>query len=92
MFHEGFSILIEALWELNLASQDVLVNSHGVIVIEGIDSGIHFVDEHTQSPPVYSLSMALIQNNFRSNVFWSSTDCERSPFIKNLGKTKVSQL
>ena len=52
---------------------------------------MHFVNEHSQSPPVDGLSMALIQNDFWGDVFRGSADGEGSTFIKDFGEPKISE-
>lgn len=90
MFYKGLSVLIKALRELDLASEDVLVYPHRIVIIERVNSRIHFVDENTQCPPINRLSMPLVQNHFGRDVLWSSTNGEGSSFIQNLGEPKIS--
>ena len=53
---------------------------------------MHFIDENTQSPPINSLSVALVEDDFWGNVLRSTTDGEGSSLVQDLGKTKISQL
>lgn len=61
VLHQTLGILIKISWELYFAFQDFLVNGHGVIVVEWIDSCNHFVGQNTQGPPIDWLSMSFIK-------------------------------
>ena len=87
-----FCFLFERGREGNFALQNVLVDPHCIIVAERVDSSMHFIDQHSQGPPINCFPMALIENNFRSNVFWRSTNGKCSPFVEDLGKTEISEL
>lgn len=52
---------------------------------------MHFINQNTESPPINSLSMALVENNLRGDVLRSTTNGEGSAFIEDLGETKISQ-
>lgn len=51
-------LLVKALRELDFALEDLLVDGHGVLVVEGVDAGQHLVDEDAQAPPVDRLAVA----------------------------------
>ena len=91
MLHKGSSVFVEIGCKGNFSLEDVPVDAHGVLVVEGVDSGVHFVDKHSKSPPIHGFSMALIEDDLRSDVLRGSTDGEGSAFDKELGKSKVSQ-
>lgn len=90
MLDDGFDVLVEVLWEPDFALQDVLVNDHGVFVGEGVDACVHFVDEDAQGPPVDSLPVALVKQNFGGQVLGSPAESV-SPGFYHLGKAEVSQ-
>ena len=52
---------------------------------------MHFVDKDSQSPPVDGFSMALIQDDFRGDVFRGSTNGEGSSFIEDFGEPEVGE-
>lgn len=58
-------LLIHVLGKAHFSFKNILINDHGIIICEGIYASIHLIDENTQCPPIYSLSMTLIQNNLR---------------------------
>ncbi len=91
VLHQRLGVLVEALWELDLPPEDVLVDAHRVVVVEGVDTSVHLVDEHSQSPPVDSLSVALVEDDLRSDVLWGSADREGSALVQDLGETKICQ-
>ena len=91
MLDKRLGVLVETLRELDLASQNVLVDSHRVIVVEGVDTSVHLVDKNPESPPVDSLPVALVENNLWSNVLWGSADRECSSLVEDLGETEVSE-
>lgn len=92
MLDQRLGVFVEGTGEGDLASEDVLVDTHGVFVVEGIDSSMHFVDEYTQSPPINGFSVTLVKNDFRSDVFWSSANSECSSFVEHFCEPEVSEL
>ena len=52
---------------------------------------MHFVDENAQSPPIDGFSVSLVEDNFRSDIFGSSTDGEGSAFGEELSETEVGK-
>lgn len=50
-----------------------MVNLHGVISSEWINSMIHFIDKDSQGPPVDWFSMAFVEENLGGNIFGSTT-------------------
>lgn len=91
MLHQRLRVLIEVRSKRNLSFQDISVDSHWILVVERVDSSVHLVDEHTQRPPINSFSVALIENDFGSDVFGGSTNREGSAFSKEFRKAKVSK-
>ena len=67
MLDERAAVFVEISRELEIPADDVLVDHHGIRVVEGIDAGEHFVHENAESPPVDALSVALVQNNLRGD-------------------------
>jgi len=59
---------MEISWELNLSLENLLVDSHGIIVIERIDSSQHLVGEDAHRPPVDGLAMAFVEEHFGGEV------------------------
>lgn len=53
---------------------------------------MHFVDEDTESPPIHSLSVPLIEDDLRRDVLRCSTDGKSSTLSEHLRESKVSQL
>ena len=91
MFHQRFGVFVEVGGEGDFALEDVSVDAHGIFVVEGVDSSVHFIDQNSESPPVDCFSVTLVQNNFRSDVFWSSADGEGSAFGQKLGESEVCE-
>lgn len=90
MLDQWLGIFIKSAWEGNLSSEDVFVDTHWVFIVEGIDSGVHFINQDTESPPINGLSMALVENDFRGDVLRSTANGEGSAFIEDFGETKIS--
>lgn len=91
MLDQTLCILVKITRELNLALEDFLVDRHRVIIVEGINTGVHFIDENTKGPPVDGLAVTLVQENLRCKILGSTTECVGAS-LAVLGKTKVSQL
>lgn len=79
MFDEALRFLVEVSGELDLPLKDLLVDGHGVLVIEGIDASQHFVCENPKAPPVDGLSVALVHEHLRSQILRSSAEGVRPP-------------
>lgn len=91
MFDQRFGVFIESAGEGDFTSEDVFVDSHWVLVVERVDSCVHLVNENTQSPPVDGFPMALVEDDFRSNVLGSTADGESSAFIEDFRESEVSE-
>lgn len=91
MLHQGLCVLIEIGSKRNLALQDIPVDSHRVLVVEGIDACVHLVDENSQSPPVDCFSVALVENDFWGDVLRSAADREGPALGQELRKAEVSK-
>ena len=50
--------------ELNLTLEDLLIDGHGVVVVEGVDTGNHLIGEDAECPPVNGLAMTFVEENF----------------------------
>lgn len=87
----NFSLLVEVTRELDLALEDLLVNGHGVVIVEGVDSGNHFVCEDAKRPPVYWLTVALIEEHFGRQVLGSPAQGV-GPSVAVLSEAEVGQL
>jgi len=57
MLNNTLSILVEVLGELYLTLEDLLVDSHRVFISEGVNTGDHFVNDDTKSPPINGLTV-----------------------------------
>lgn len=91
MLHQGLSVLVEVGGEGDLPLQDVPVDTHGVLVVEGVDSSVHLVDQHSQSPPIHGLSMPLVEDDLGSDVFGGPADGEGPALSQELGEPEISQ-
>lgn len=91
MLDQTLRVFVKIARELNLALQDFLVDCHRVIIVEGINTGVHFVDENTEGPPVNGLSVTLVQQHLRSKILGSTTECVGTSFAV-FGKTEIGKL
>ena len=85
------NLLVKFSGELYLAFEDLLINNHWVIVIEGVDASNHLIGQNAQSPPVDRLSVSLIQKHFRRQILGRSTQSVSSG-LTILGKAKICEL
>ena len=67
-------LLMKISWELNFSFQDLLVDRHGIIVVEGVNTGQHLVGQDAHSPPVDWLTMAFIKEHFWGEVLGGTTE------------------
>ena len=91
MLDEGLGVLVEGGGEGDLAPEDVLVDAHGILIVEGVDACVHFVDEHAEGPPVDGLAVALIEDDFGGDVLGRAADGEGPALGEELGKAEVSE-
>ena len=61
MFYQTLGIFIEISRELDLALKDLLINGHGVIIIERVNSCNHFVSQNSECLPIDRLPVSLIK-------------------------------
>lgn len=84
-------LLIKVLGEPDFSFQDLLVNCHGIVVVEGVNASNHFEGQNTEGPPVYWLAVALVEQHFRRQVLGRAAECVRAG-LTVLGEAEVSQL
>ena len=77
--------------ELYLAFENLLVDGHRVIIVEGINARKHLIGEDTKCPPVNRLAMAFVEEDFGGEVLRSAAQ-RISARLAVLGKSKVCQL
>ena len=69
VLNQTLGVLVEVARELDLALENLLIDGHGVVVVEGVDACVHFVGEDAERPPVDGLSVALVQQHLRRKIF-----------------------
>lgn len=57
-------LLVKIARELNLAFEDLLVDGHGVVVVEGVNTCKHLVGEDAERPPVNGFAVAFVEEYF----------------------------
>lgn len=77
---------------MDLSTQNVLVDTHRIVVVEGVDTRVHLVDQHAQRPPVDGLSVTLVEDYFRCNVLGRSADGKGAALIEHLREAEVREL
>ena len=85
------NLLVEFFGELYLSLENFLIDGHGVIVVEGVDAGHHFVCQDAQGPPVDRFAVTLIKQNFWREVLWCAAQ-RISPCLAILGEAEVGEL
>ncbi len=71
-----------------LSRDNLLVDLDGLVSKEWWITSGHFIDKHSQSPPIHCLVVALGEDDFRSEVFRCATQGPCATFDL-LGKTKI---
>lgn len=74
-----------------LGIDDLSVDVHRVFILERRVSSKHFIHKYSYRPPINWLSMALIEQDFRSNILGSTTNGVCS-LTNDLCKPKVNEL
>merc|ERR1719174_3642880 len=88
---EVASLDVEVSGELELARQDLLINTKRVLIRERRIPGKYLEDQDTKRPPVISLTVAFGSNHLRRNVLRCTTDSIRLVF-HDLSKTEICEL
>lgn len=83
-------LLIKISWELDFTFEDLLIDSHWVIVIEWVNASVHLISQDSESPPIDWFTVTLVQEHFWSQVFWGSAKGIGSS-LAVFSKTKVRQ-
>jgi hypothetical protein len=60
--------------EVERVGEDPLVHNVHVLVVERRQAGHHLIDQDAKSPPVNGLGIPLAFEEFRSDVFWCTTE------------------
>ena len=79
----------EARKDLNVSLCDLLHHLvtrlfHLDSLLEGVDATDHLVKKHAKTPPIDSEVVADILDNFRRQIFWSSTERVCQSFLRLL--------
>jgi len=53
-------LLIKVARELDFSLQNLLVDGHGVVIVEWVDACNHLVSQNAKCPPVHRLTVAFI--------------------------------
>ena len=62
------NLLVEVARELDLALQNLLIDGHGVIIIEWVDASDHLVGQDAEGPPVDGLAVAFVEQHLWGEV------------------------
>lgn len=89
VFDQTLGLGVEVLGVVDLALQDVVVDVHGVLVVEGVDASQHFVEEHAYGPPVHRLAMPFVEQHLGGQVLGGATQSVR-PALHHLREAEVS--
>mmetsp|Transcript_12407 Transcript_12407/g.29563 ORF Transcript_12407/g.29563 Transcript_12407/m.29563 type:complete len:204 (-) Transcript_12407:555-1166(-) len=76
--HQRLGVLVKVLGKVDLPSENLLVNAHGLLVAERGLANNHFVNQNTQGPPIHRLSMALVQKHLWRDVLRCSAQSVRT--------------
>lgn len=77
--------------ELIITVHDLLVDTKGVVIVEGRVAGQHLENQDSERPPIHILVVALGLDNLRSEVLWCATKSVGLVF-DYLGETKIGDL
>ncbi len=91
MLNQRLTLAVESIRVSGLRVDDFSVNIHRVIVLERRIASKHFVKKNSESPPVDGFSVALVQQNLRSDVLRSSANGVCS-LCNDLCKAEVNHL
>ena len=81
VFDQRLGFRIERLGKSQPSFENILIDSHWNFIAKRVYSCDHFIEQDTKSPPVHRLSMALIEKNFRAQIFRGSTESKSSILI-----------
>ena len=81
---------MEVTRELDFTLENLLIDSHGIVIVEWIDSGNHLVGQDAESPPIDWLAVAFVEKHLWSEVFGSTAEGVCA-CLAVLGETEISQ-
>mmetsp|Transcript_70 Transcript_70/g.283 ORF Transcript_70/g.283 Transcript_70/m.283 type:complete len:342 (+) Transcript_70:594-1619(+) len=88
LLDQVLGVAVKVPRELDLALEDLLVDTERILVVKRRVPSQHLVDEDAHSPPVHSLAVAFAENDLGREVLWCAAECP-SPILDTLGKAKV---
>ena len=89
--HVRYYLLVKVSGEPNLAFKDLLVDGHGVVVIEWVDASEHLISQDSEGPPIDGLTVTFVEEHLGSEVLWSTAQSV-SACLAILGKSEVCEL
>merc|ERR1719491_2758369 len=89
--HQVARMRLEVTRELELALQDLLVDTEGVLVVKRRVPGQHLVDEDAQCPPIDALAVAFALDDLGREVLGRAAEGPR-PVLYLLGEAKIGDL
>lgn len=84
-------LLVKVSGELNLALENLLVDGHRVVVVEGINAGQHLVGQDSERPPVDGFAVTLVKEHLWCQVLGCTAQCVCAR-LAILCETEVCQL
>jgi len=91
VLHETLAVRREGAWEADLALEDLGLDFHGLVGVEGVDPVNHFLDQDAQRPPVHRFPVALVHDDLRRDLLGRAAEglgLRRT----DLGEAKVGHL
>jgi len=85
------ALRVEAFGVFGFGVDDLAVDVHGVLVLEGREARQHLVDQDAQGPPVDGFSVALVQQDLRRDVLRRAANRERA-LRDDLREAEIDQL
>jgi len=83
---------VKIFGEAYLCLDNFLEDFKRVIIHEGAGTYKHLINENAETVPVHWLTMTLIHNDFRCQVFWCTTYSISSiPLLNSLDKPKIRE-
>lgn len=90
MTHQTSCFSIKTLGKLILLLDNFFINFHRNSCFKWCPTTQHFINQNTEWPPINSLIVTFIEQNFWSYVVRSTTNCKCSIF-HYFGKSKITQ-
>ena len=61
VLNETLRILVEISWEFDFTFKNLLINSHGIVIVKWVNACYYLISQNSKRPPIDGLAVTLIK-------------------------------